>query len=233
MCRRIRRFSQPCIRSARRRSPRRSSTWKAAASRYRYALARLRFPGSNFLGVGIFLVYLVPPSLLFLPLAQVIATEGVPVKPAGAGSPPVLMIPGIYCNAAVWWWMRRRLSRSGLHTVVINLEPPLASIDDFAEQLAEQLGVEGRAAYYDRTGALRDMVQNHLTQVLSLIAMEVPARLETEQIRDEKAKVLHSIAPIQLRDVVFGQYASYRSEPGVANDSFRAFTRESTSRTVR
>jgi len=85
--------------------------------------------------------------------------------------------------------------------------------------VAEQLGVEGRAAYYDRTGALRDMVQNHLTQVLSLIAMEVPAHLETEQIRDEKAKVLHSIAPIQLKDVVFGQYAGYRSEPGVAKDS--------------
>ena len=85
--------------------------------------------------------------------------------------------------------------------------------------VAEQLGVESRAAYYDRTGALRDMVQNHLTQVLSLIAMEVPAHLETEQIRDEKAKVLHSIAPIQLTDVVFGQYAGYRSEPGVAKDS--------------
>jgi glucose-6-phosphate 1-dehydrogenase len=85
--------------------------------------------------------------------------------------------------------------------------------------VAEQLGVEGRAAYYDRTGALRDMVQNHLTQVLSLIAMEVPAHLEPEQIRDEKAKVLQSIAPIQLSDVVFGQYVSYRSEPGVAKDS--------------
>jgi len=57
----------------------------------------------------------------------------------GAGSPPVLMIPGIYCNAGVWWRMRRRLSRSGLRTVAINLEPPLASIDDFAEQLAEHI----------------------------------------------------------------------------------------------
>ena len=66
-------------------------------------------------------------------------TRGSVARPAGAGSPPVLMIPGIYCNAAVWWWMRRRLSRSGLHTVVINLEPPLASIDDFAEQLAEHI----------------------------------------------------------------------------------------------
>jgi pimeloyl-ACP methyl ester carboxylesterase len=56
-----------------------------------------------------------------------------------AGSLPVLMIPGIYCNAAVWWWMRRRLSGSGLRTVAINLEPPLASIDDFAEQLAEHI----------------------------------------------------------------------------------------------
>jgi pimeloyl-ACP methyl ester carboxylesterase len=51
-------------------------------------------------------------------------------------SPPVLMIPGIYCNAGIWWWMRRRLSKFGLSTIAINLEPLLASIDDLAEQLA-------------------------------------------------------------------------------------------------
>jgi glucose-6-phosphate 1-dehydrogenase len=85
--------------------------------------------------------------------------------------------------------------------------------------VAEELGVEQRAAYYDRTGALRDMVQNHLMQVLSLVAMEVPARLDAECVRDEKAKVLQSIAPIKREDVVFGQYSGYRQESGVAKDS--------------
>jgi triacylglycerol lipase len=54
-------------------------------------------------------------------------------------SPPVLMIPGIYCNAGIWWWMRRRLSKFGLRTIAVNLEPLLASIDDLAQQLAEHI----------------------------------------------------------------------------------------------
>jgi len=65
--------------------------------------------------------------------------RGKSARAVNVGSPPVLMIHGIYCNAAVWWWMRRRLARSGLCTVAINLEPLLASIDDFAEQLAAQI----------------------------------------------------------------------------------------------
>ena len=92
-------------------------------------------------------------------------------------------------------------------------------IDNVLITVAEELGVEKRAGYYDETGALRDMVQNHLTQVLSLIAMEVPARLDAEAVRDEKAKVLRSIAPIKKEDVVFGQYYGYREEPGVPKDS--------------
>jgi len=90
--------------------------------------------------------------------------------------------------------------------------------------VAEELGVESRAGYYETAGALRDMVQNHLTQLLTLTAMEAPAAFEADAIRFEKVKVLHSINPISDDAVVFGQYAAsqdkrlagYRHEPKVA-----------------
>jgi glucose-6-phosphate 1-dehydrogenase len=95
--------------------------------------------------------------------------------------------------------------------------------------VAEELGVEHRAGYYERAGALRDMVQNHLTQLLTITAMEVPAAFEADAIRHEKIKVLRSIAPIQMENLVFGQYGpgtidgkdvpGYRQEPGIAADS--------------
>ncbi|HEX6058137.1 MAG TPA: glucose-6-phosphate dehydrogenase [Gemmatimonadaceae bacterium] len=72
--------------------------------------------------------------------------------------------------------------------------------------VAESLGVEERAGYYDKAGALRDMVQSHLTQLLALVAMEVPVAFEADAIRAEKIKALRSIAPIRPTDVVFGQY---------------------------
>jgi glucose-6-phosphate 1-dehydrogenase len=89
--------------------------------------------------------------------------------------------------------------------------------------VAESLGLEGRAGYYEQAGALRDMVQNHLTQLLTLTAMEVPAAFDAESIRHEKVKVLRSIAPLRPSDAVFGRYArgrlEGREEPGVAPDS--------------
>jgi glucose-6-phosphate 1-dehydrogenase len=95
--------------------------------------------------------------------------------------------------------------------------------------VGEQLGVEGRAGYYDHAGAVRDMMQNHLTQLLCLTAMEPPAQFTAEALRNEKVKVLQSIAPIAEEDVVFGRYAAgsvageqvpaYRDEPGVGADS--------------
>lgn len=66
--------------------------------------------------------------------------------------------------------------------------------------VAETLGVGGRAGYYDEVGVLRDMIQNHLLQILSVLAMEVPAHFEAEDIRNEKVKVIHSIAPIGNRE---------------------------------
>ncbi len=70
-------------------------------------------------------------------------------------------------------------------------------VDHVQITVAETLGVEGRGAYYDTAGALRDMVQNHMLQLLSLIAMEPPISLDADAIRDEKAKVLRAIQPIR------------------------------------
>src|SRR6267154_6332438 len=85
--------------------------------------------------------------------------------------------------------------------------------------MAEAFGVQGRGAFYDQTGAIRDVIQNHLFQVLINLAMEPPVRADSESIRDEKAKVLKAIAPISLNNLVRGQFRGYRQENGVAVDS--------------
>jgi glucose-6-phosphate 1-dehydrogenase len=72
--------------------------------------------------------------------------------------------------------------------------------------VAETLGLEHRARYYDKVGALRDMIQNHLTQLMTLVAMEVPTAIEAEAVRHEKVKVLRAVSPISPGDVVLGQY---------------------------
>ena len=85
--------------------------------------------------------------------------------------------------------------------------------------MAENFGVEGRGAFYDQTGAIRDVIQNHLFQILCNLAMEPPVRLDSETIRDEKVKVLKAIAPIPTNNLVRGQFRGYRKEKGVAADS--------------
>jgi len=85
--------------------------------------------------------------------------------------------------------------------------------------VAEELGMEGRGGYYEQAGALRDMVQNHLTQLLTLVAMDVPGSFDADAIRLEKVKTLRSITPIQDADVVFGQYEGYREESKVDGQS--------------
>jgi glucose-6-phosphate 1-dehydrogenase len=106
-------------------------------------------------------------------------------------------------------------------------------VDNVQITVAEQLGLEGRAAYYERTGALRDMVQNHLLQLLSLVTLEPPVSYDQQSLRDEKVKVLRAVAPMPPDDidrlVVRGQYGpgtiwgqpvpGYREEPGVAPES--------------
>ena len=85
--------------------------------------------------------------------------------------------------------------------------------------MAEDFGVQGRGGFYDQTGTIRDVVQNHLFQVLSNLTMEPPARLDSESVRDEKVKVLKAISPIEEKNLVRGQFLGYRDEPGVAKDS--------------
>jgi glucose-6-phosphate 1-dehydrogenase len=81
--------------------------------------------------------------------------------------------------------------------------------------MAEDFGVQGRGGFYDPTGTIRDVIQNHLFQVLTNLAMEAPVRTDSESIRDEKVKVLKAIAPIEAKDLVRGQFKGYLSEPGV------------------
>ncbi len=102
-------------------------------------------------------------------------------------------------------------------------------IESVTITVAEELGVERRAGYYETAGALRDMVQSHLTQLLALVAMDVPSGLDAASIRAEKIKVLRSIRPIAVDDAVLGQYEAgvidgadapgYREEPGVDPNS--------------
>jgi len=85
--------------------------------------------------------------------------------------------------------------------------------------IAEEFGVQGRGAFYDQTGTIRDVIQNHLFQVLCNLAMEPPVRIDSETIRDEKVKVLKAIPPLEATNLVRGQFRGYRQEKGVAPDS--------------
>jgi len=107
-----------------------------------------------------------------------------------------------------------RFSNS-LHEAVWNRE----RIESVQITMAEDFGVQGRGAFYDSAGTIRDVIQNHLFQVLSNLAMEAPARTDSESIRDEKVKVLKSIRALGANDLVRGQFRGYREESGVARDS--------------
>jgi glucose-6-phosphate 1-dehydrogenase len=85
--------------------------------------------------------------------------------------------------------------------------------------MAENFGIQGRGAFYDETGTIRDVVQNHLFQVLANLAMEPPARTDSESMRDEKVKVLKAIPPLDPSNLVRGQFRGYRDEKGVAPNS--------------
>jgi glucose-6-phosphate 1-dehydrogenase len=85
--------------------------------------------------------------------------------------------------------------------------------------MAESFGVQGRGAFYDQVGTIRDVIQNHLFQVLANLAMEPPVRTDSESMRDEKVKVLKAIPPLEAKNLVRGQFRGYRKESGVAPDS--------------
>jgi len=92
-------------------------------------------------------------------------------------------------------------------------------VESFQITMAEDFGVQGRGAFYDQTGTTRDVVQNHLFQVLANLAMEPPVRTDSESIREEKVKVLKAVATLAPKDIVRGQFHGYQSEPGVAAGS--------------
>lgn len=92
-------------------------------------------------------------------------------------------------------------------------------IDCVQITMAEDFGIAGRGKFYDETGAIRDVIQNHLFQVLAFLAMEPPSRIYLDALRDEQVKVFRSIPPIRRANVVRGQMRGYRQEPGVASDS--------------
>jgi glucose-6-phosphate 1-dehydrogenase len=85
--------------------------------------------------------------------------------------------------------------------------------------MAEDFGVQGRGSFYDQTGTIRDVIQNHLFQILCNLAMEPPVRIDSETVRDEKVKVLKAIPPLEVTNLVRGQFRGYRQEKGVASDS--------------
>jgi len=85
--------------------------------------------------------------------------------------------------------------------------------------MAESFGVKGRGKFYEEAGVVRDVIQNHLLQIVSYLAMEAPSSTYHEAIRDEQAKVLRNVRPLDVSNVTLGQFRGYRDEPDVARDS--------------
>ncbi|OOY05415.1 glucose-6-phosphate dehydrogenase [Thioclava sp. F28-4] len=92
-------------------------------------------------------------------------------------------------------------------------------VDHVQITVAETVGVGGRGSYYDKSGAMRDMVQNHMMQLLCLIAMEPPYHFDPDAVRDEKLKVIRALQPVQPADIVRGQYAASKDAPGYLEDA--------------
>jgi glucose-6-phosphate 1-dehydrogenase len=92
-------------------------------------------------------------------------------------------------------------------------------VDSVQITMAEDFGVQGRGKFYEETGAIRDVIQNHMLQVTALLAMEPPVSMYAESIRDEQVKLFRAIPPIKPTRLVRGQFRGYRNETGVARDS--------------
>jgi glucose-6-phosphate 1-dehydrogenase len=93
-------------------------------------------------------------------------------------------------------------------------------IENVQITMAESFGVAGRGKFYEETGVIRDVIQNHLLQIVGFLAMEPPSSTYHEAIRDEQAKVLRNVRPLSVDNMVRGQFRGYRDEPGVAKDSY-------------
>ena len=95
--------------------------------------------------------------------------------------------------------------------------------------MAESFGVEGRGAFYEETGVIRDVVQNHLLQIVGYLAMEPPSSAWREALRDEQAKVLRTIRPLSPAETVLGQFRGYRDQAGVSKTLERSDLRRAPS----
>lgn len=234
-----------------------AATWDRLMSHATYEHADFTDPETfktlaQRLGGGSAIFYLAVPARFFGPIADALGVAGllkqsdnhfrriVIEKPFGADLASARELNKRLLNAAredqifrIDHFMGKEAVQSIMAMRFANrLFEPLWRAEHVAEveiTAAETLGVEGRGKFYEATGALRDMVPNHLFQLLCMVAMEAPTSLDAEAIRSEKTRLLSSVRAVEKGDVVFGQYSAgdmpdghvpaYRDEPDVAKGS--------------
>jgi glucose-6-phosphate 1-dehydrogenase len=183
------------------------------------------------------LIYLAVPPDAFAPMVQMLGSSGLTKgakliieKPFGSDlasaralnktlhsvleEPQIFRIDHFLGKEAVQNILAFRFG-NGLFESVWNRD----HIDYVQIDVPEQLTIEGRAGFYEQTGAFRDMVVTHLFHLLGFVAMEAPARLDARSLRDENEQVFQALKPLDPAHVIFGQYLGYRQEPGVAANS--------------
>ena len=181
--------------------------------------------------------YLAIPPVMFGPVVEQLSkancTQGARViieKPFGRDLASALKLNSILLetfNERSIFRIDHYLGKAPVHNMVFFrfansfLEPiwDRDNIESMQITMAEAFGVQGRGAFYEETGTIRDVVQNHLFQVLLNLTMEPPVRTDSESIRDEKVQVLRAMTSLDPKDVVRGQFRGYRNEKGVASDS--------------
>jgi glucose-6-phosphate 1-dehydrogenase len=181
--------------------------------------------------------YLAIPPVMFGPVVEQLkkadCTRGARViieKPFGRDLESALKLNAILLDAFAEsdiFRIDHYLGKAPVHNMVFFrfansfLEPiwDRDHVDSFQITMAENFGVQGRGAFYEEAGAIRDVVENHLFQVLLNLTMEPPIRTDSECVRDEKVQVLRGIQTLKPEDVVRGQFRGYRNEKGVAPNS--------------
>ena len=181
--------------------------------------------------------YLAIPPSMFAPVAEGLAHSGcatdarvVVEKPFGRdlGSAQELsrILQEFFPEPAIFridHYLGKEPVQNILYTRFANLflEPVWnrSHIQSIQINMAENFGVEGRGKFYEEAGTIRDVIQNHLFQVLACLAMDPPTGQERDAIRDEKARILKAVKPIAVGDIVRGQFKGYLQEEGVAADS--------------